>query len=205
MKKIMIPGLAVIIIGIISVVPDVQGQEVSASEGAEACGVQNPPPKPCEEEGVAGAQTGGFVPFLRQTFNISHDTHIDINGFGPLTLRYRNRYVNMSALGKSWTSIADMRLFHDLPACVKYKYVILRHANGNNYLYQEMPNGAYQRPAGWFAELAKNGDGTWDQTRPDGEIYHFNSTGRLERITDRNGKTILFEYGVIPVSEQSAP
>ncbi|MDO9541465.1 MAG: hypothetical protein Q7J98_03970 [Kiritimatiellia bacterium] len=134
MKKIMIPGLAAIIIGIFMAAPDVQGQEeVSASEGVEACDGQGappppstPPPRPvpksCESMGVAGVPTGGFVPFLRQTFDISHDTHLDINGFGPLTLRYRNRYVNISALGKSWTSIADMRLFHDLPACVKYKY-----------------------------------------------------------------------------------
>ncbi|MDO9542470.1 MAG: hypothetical protein Q7J98_09125, partial [Kiritimatiellia bacterium] len=216
MKKIMIPGLAAIIICIISAVPDVQGQAVTVAEEWELCDVQGAPPPPstppqrpvpkrCESVSVAGAQTGCFVPFLRQTFNISHDTQIDINGLSPLTLSYANRYVNVSALGKSWTSIADTRIFYDLPACVNYKFVILRHANGHSYSYQLMPDGTYQHPAGWFAELRKNGDGTWDQTLPDGEIYHFNSKGRLERITDRNGKTVVFEYSIIPVTEQSAP
>ncbi|MCG2678574.1 MAG: hypothetical protein L6455_01175, partial [Kiritimatiellae bacterium] len=146
MKKMMIPGLVALVMGVFMAAPDVHG-EVSESESMEACGFQGaspspsqaplspPVPKRCESVSVAGAKTGGFVPFLRQTFNISHDTHIDINGLSPFTLNYKNRYVNVSALGKSWTSIADTRIFSDLPACVNYKYVILRHANGNNYLY----------------------------------------------------------------------
>jgi len=210
MKKMMIMGMGAIIVGIISTVPDVQAQAVTVAEEWEACDLQTAPPPPphqkkCDEMGVVGADTGGFVPFLRGTFKISPDTHLNINGLGPLTLSYANRYVNVSALGKSWTSIADTRIFYDLPACVKYKFVVLRHANGNNYLYQLMSDGTYRHPAGWFAELRKNADGTWDQTSPDGETYHFNSKGRLERVIDRNGRTVSFEYSVIPVSEQSAP
>ena len=54
--------------------------------------------------------------------------------------------------------------------------------------------GAYVSQAGDFSTLVKLADGTFQRTLTDGTVDHFNSSGQLATITDRDGNVTTYAY-----------
>ena len=72
--------------------------------------------------------------------------------------------------------------------------VVLRGEDGQQLVYTRPTNGSYTSPAGARSTLAQVADG-YNLTRHDQVVYHFDTSGRLAYMRDRNGNTVTLSYG----------
>ncbi|MGE0266943.1 MAG: RHS repeat-associated core domain-containing protein [Candidatus Omnitrophota bacterium] len=85
---------------------------------------------------------------------------------------------------------------------MSYYYRIRPLSNGNVVLISgngrtdEFMNsgGIFTAPAGFFANLVQNGNGSWTLTRLNGTKYEFDVDGKITAILDRNNNQITFSY-----------
>lgn len=128
--------------------------------------------------------------------NLFHPVSVlSIPGIGPrvdLTLAYNSLGSGTASLGLGWTHTYAMNV-----ADGGTGYLTLTEEDGRETIFQESTPGIYM-PLGQFGRsgtvVEKLVDGTFRMTRKEGTKYDFDSTGRLTRITDRNGNVLTLDY-----------
>jgi YD repeat-containing protein len=66
--------------------------------------------------------------------------------------------------------------------------------DGAQYLFVPDGSGGFVRPTATYTDLAQLGDGSYQLTRRDGVVDHFDATGHWLSETDRNGNALTFSY-----------
>jgi RHS repeat-associated protein len=70
---------------------------------------------------------------------------------------------------------------------------VLIHEGKATNVYKLLDSGNYQLRKGNHANLKKSGS-IWRLYKPEGDIYYFGSSGKVDSIVDRNGKKTAFTY-----------
>ena len=162
---------------------------------------------------------GGSVHILRgtfakkrQVFSLRPETRARVQHSLPLpelpldlALYYQNRYHISYSFGSRWNSLLDCRVYEYPLGTTTGRHALVVSPEGRNLAYYyDAQQGTYRHPAGLFAELIKNADGSYDWKHQNSTVYHFDPDGYLETITDRNSNTITLNYSTINVTEPSA-
>lgn len=98
---------------------------------------------------------------------------------------YNSRADYLGPLGRGWTSTYDR--------CITVTgggHAALADGRGREDLYTSLGGSAFAAPAGIFATLVHNANGTWTQRMPDGTIYEYDAGGYLVSIRDRAGNQL---------------
>jgi len=100
------------------------------------------------------------------------------------------------AFGAGWSSVIDMGLrpdndntgnSHDSTGDV-----VVTLSDGKQVRFGENDNGLYAPPFGSEDALVHNPGGTWTLRDSSGDQYTFTSGGQISKITDQNGRSLLF-------------
>jgi YD repeat-containing protein len=112
---------------------------------------------------------------------------------------YNDLAPSNTLLGYGWTSELDEGLVVNGDNSVTF-----RDAGGGLHTFR--PNGGgYLSPAGLFATLVKNGDGSFTISSHDQSKTNFNAAGYLTSIVDRNANALSIGYnGGLPTTETDA-
>jgi YD repeat-containing protein len=132
------------------------------------------------------------------TGNLSESqTDLQVPGLnGGLTLaRSYNSQAAVSAsapgpFGYGWT----FNFGESLSVNATTKVVTVINANGSTATFTPTSGGAYSAPPWVQATLVLNGEGSYIYTLPDQRVFTFNSSGQLQKITDRNGNATTLVY-----------
>ena len=73
-------------------------------------------------------------------------------------------------------------------------YVLLTAGDGMERRYTLVGSSYQADDLMWYWTLSKNADGTFSLTRPDLIQYHFDTRGRLDTVSERNGNQITYSY-----------
>ncbi|MCI0562214.1 MAG: DUF6531 domain-containing protein [Nitrososphaera sp.] len=110
-----------------------------------------------------------------------------------LTRTYNSLDTYSGPLGHGWTHSYNIFLTENPVGSVAIKQ-----GDGREEFYDPTGGGNYQsRFGGVFNTLVKNPDGTFTLTSKDQTELHFNTSGQLTSITDRNGNTLTLQYNLI--------
>ncbi len=122
----------------------------------------------------------------------SEKTDLAINGRGlPLefTRTYNNKREYKGPLGWGWDFTYNQKLDF-------FKDGQIGHHRGDGGVNYFAPDGqgGYIPPVGNYDTLVKNPDRSFTLTKRDKTTYHFDLSGRLRTISDRNGNQIKLNY-----------
>jgi YD repeat-containing protein len=115
-----------------------------------------------------------------------------VEGKGPLLqlrLSYNSQDQLVHPFGIGWQANWTVQLAVD-PVSGNVTVIT---EEGRQDLYT-LNAGIYQPPLGQFAQLVKNGDGSYDLRRKDRSDLHFSAQGVLQAVADRNGNALRFNY-----------
>ena len=102
---------------------------------------------------------------------------------------YRSAATNSGALGRNWDHSYLERLE------VEPDGSIMDHNGlGRNDRYLLNNHGSYVAPAEFYTTLVKNPDGSYTLTYRDRTVKEFDSSGKIQRIQDRNANVLAFSY-----------
>jgi RHS repeat-associated protein len=106
-----------------------------------------------------------------------------------MTRTYNSQDKIGSSLGENWNNSFDIKLYGTTDG----NSVILKEGDGtlDHFTYN---NGSYTPENGLFISLQKLGDNTWVATTKDNTQYSFDSSMKLNRITDLNGNYLQYAY-----------
>jgi len=116
-------------------------------------------------------------------------TDLEIPGRYPISFtRFYNALgSSISTLGANWTHNFNIILRHI------NDQVLISFADGHVETYDNVGDDTFLSPLDAKKHLA-NVDGNWILTAYDMEVHHFDSTGKLQAITDPNGNATHFAY-----------
>lgn len=121
------------------------------------------------------------------------DTDFSYSGRGPdvyVTRAYNADSSEEGAFGRSWTFNYEVSLEED-----PFGDVEIKRESGKLAYFTANGDGTFNSPRWNYDKLTKNADGTFDLWKKRERVtQHFNSQGRLERITDRNGNSVTLQY-----------
>lgn len=106
-----------------------------------------------------------------------------------LRRRYRSRLTWNGPIGHAWTHSYEDQLWPQPNGDV------IR-GNGGSHVdrWVLQPDGSYAQPEGFFGTLRARAEGGWILRERDGLKRSFTPGGRLERLEDRHGNSMLFEH-----------
>ena len=116
---------------------------------------------------------------------------------GTLSLvRYYNSQASYSTnLGQGWDFNYNIILLKELNSSQQETAMLLKLGDGSIYRFSKNQNGTYTSPNGLFATLVYNsGTQKYTLTTKDKTQYLFNIYNRIEKITDRKGNYLQFNY-----------
>jgi RHS repeat-associated protein len=119
------------------------------------------------------------------------ETDISLPGIGvPFTFTryYHSLDVTKGDQSQGWTNTLAASL-----AIQANGDVVLRGEDGQQEYYTKQPDGSFVGEAGTLSTLAAV-SGAYDLTRTDQVKYHFDNTGRLLTMLDRNGQGLTLAY-----------
>ncbi len=126
-------------------------------------------------------------------YNYSHQDFI-IPGRGlPFEFArfYNSKATCSTAMGNKWKHTYLISLEEDLGD----GSVVIHWADCTDDYYSPIGSGQYENAHfGYSGKLIKNGDGSFDFTTKSLIIYHFDNSGRLLTISDRNENTLTLNY-----------
>lgn len=151
--------------------------------------------------------TGAFVadPVNATTGNFTlPETDFAIPATGPalvMARTYNSHRLTDGPLGFGWTMNHDERL-----QTFSRGEVLVTDATGRADLYTPKAGGGYDPPPGRFATLAQNPDTSFTLKETDHTTKAFDTSGRLQSITDRNSNALTLGYSagkLTSVSDQA--
>jgi RHS repeat-associated protein len=105
------------------------------------------------------------------------------------TRTYNSADTSVGPLGQGWSFKYDMGLtFPDADT------VVLHAGDGQQVQYYQQPDGSYQGAPGALADLVELGSGDFEATTRAGLVYEFDSSGKVQTVTDRQGAQLVFAY-----------
>ena len=127
--------------------------------------------------------TGNFI-YLHQ------DLYIPTRGHPLQIVRsYNSLDAFHGPFGRGWTFNYGMSLTFSLDGDA-----ILMTEEGRRDFYRLNPDGTFTPPLGIYSTLTKNLDGTYTLRRKSQSEWHFDATGRLAGIADKNGNQSTMSY-----------
>lgn len=142
---------------------------------------------------LGGGYSSGFYadPINTATGNFTHN-ETDLVVFGKSPLMFQRYYNSLNpffgALGNGWNSTYDYSLDLGSPDTV---VVIRPDGRRDNY---HVSGGSLVAPLGVPDSLSRGADGRYSLEAKDGQIYRFDSSGRLASVADRYGSVATVEY-----------
>ncbi len=139
------------------------------------------------------------------------DLQLPTNGF-PLTLGriYNSSHAIDGPLGRGWTSSLDARVYYvtarlgtpNTSPTASWNQAIVVLPDGTHRTFTapnpELPTNTmitFTPPTGRNDTLTRNADGSWDlEIQHSLSVYHFDTTGRLETMTDDFGNRLRRTY-----------
>ena len=117
----------------------------------------------------------------------NEDLSIKNRGADIEIIRSYNSYSSNknTAFGYGWTFKFNTHLIYNTD------YVIWVDEDGSNHNFIYLGNGKYQSPPGVHSRLIKNSDNSFTLWFKSGDKYNFYPDGRLKRLTDKNGNSII--------------
>src|SRR5579883_2307262 len=156
--------------------------------------VEPPPAGTDHNPPLINAETGGSgVNTYTGAYSYSH-TDVAIAGRGPapqFTRAYNSNDTRVGPLGPGWTHSYAMRLVRPASGSTS---IVLVGPQGRSDTYTRQADGSYAPPAGVFATLAANTNGTYTVTAKDLTVWTFDPLGHLGSISDRYGNTAFLGY-----------
>ena len=139
---------------------------------------------------------------LNSAANITSGNLYFTQDVAGLTLTYNSIDPHEGPLGGKWTHDYNQRIIPLNDA----GNIKLRSSDGNIVFFR-LSNGVYYPDAfsGDTTQITKNTDGSYTQTAKNGVVHHYNSTGDLTSITDRNGNTTTLTYNGSDLTGITAP
>ncbi len=104
-----------------------------------------------------------------------------------MTMYYNSLDSANGSLGRGWSHSNDYSLKENSDGSV-----LISEPNWK-YSYFNLSNGSFSASTGNYSTLAKISDGTFIQTRKEGQVYYF-ANGKVTAISDRNGNTTVLAY-----------
>ncbi|MFO7772930.1 MAG: RHS repeat-associated core domain-containing protein [Dehalococcoidia bacterium] len=127
--------------------------------------------------------TGNFI-------HLHQDLYIPTRGHPLQIVRsYNSLDAFHGPFGRGWTFNYGMSLTFSLDGDV-----ILMTEEGRRDFYRLNPDGTFTPPLGIYSTLTKNLDGTYTLRRKSQSEWHFDATGRLAGIADKNGNQSTMSY-----------
>jgi YD repeat-containing protein len=123
---------------------------------------------------------------------VSHATDLALPGVGlPLVFSrtYNSLDPTVGALGVGWTHSYAAHLELEGSGAVRFFA-----GDGAQLLFTPDGSGGFIRPSGAYTDLEPLIDGTYELTRRDQVVEHFDADGLLLSQTDRNGNALTFSY-----------
>jgi RHS repeat-associated protein len=121
------------------------------------------------------------------------DLEFSYAGRGPRVFLKRTYNADDSdegAFGRSWTFNYEVELVEEPGGDVNIK-----RESGKIDFFNSLGGGTYSPPLWSHDVLAKNANGTWDlRVKRTRLTQHFDTSGRLTSITDRNGNAVTLQY-----------
>jgi len=118
-------------------------------------------------------------------------TDFSIKAQGPALALFR-QYSSLSnfsgMFGFGWRTNFDINLTNDNSGNID-----ILDAQGTEYYFTNN-SGVYVPSSGNFSSLVKNADGTFTLTDKNKNVTHYDTTGRMASLTDRNGNVLSFVY-----------
>ncbi len=115
------------------------------------------------------------------------------------TRTYNSQGAGTAALGPGWTDAYAVGLVLNGDGTITFT-----DENGAQYVYRPNGSGGWLTPAGGRSSLTSIGGG-YQLLRHDQVRYAFDSTGLLQRETDRNGNALTFAYTAGLLTQVSDP
>jgi RHS repeat-associated protein len=144
---------------------------------------------------VDGVRTGTFL--AGEPVNIANgnlfekeeDFTIPSRGMPISFVRYYNSQSDYNgSMGYGWTHTYNQHVTENADESVTYFA-----EDGGEFTFTKNPDTTYNRPAGFFSTLTKDGSG-YKLRGKHGTEKFFDLTGKIISIVDRNGNAITFEY-----------
>ncbi|WP_203935351.1 polymorphic toxin-type HINT domain-containing protein [Planosporangium mesophilum] len=95
-----------------------------------------------------------------------------------------------AAFGAGWTSRYDMRLLADDDGSGN---VVITYQDGQQVRFGRNPDGSYAAPPGRVASLTFDGS-YWKLLDKSATTYQFSASGRLMKVTDADGRSVVYSY-----------
>lgn len=144
---------------------------------------------------VDGERTGTFLAgepvniANGNLFETEEDFTIPSRGMPINFVRYYNSQSDYNGpMGYGWTHTYNQHVTENADESVTYFA-----EDGGEFTFTKNPDTTYNRPAGFFSTLTKDGSG-YKLRGKHGTEKFFDLTGKITGIVDRNGNTITFEY-----------
>ncbi|MEM0898307.1 MAG: DUF6531 domain-containing protein, partial [Verrucomicrobiota bacterium] len=183
------------------------------SSGGGDCLPPDPMPPECkpgsdpdspEDEQCEKPDDGGGMgdPVMLATGEfVQEETDMVIKGRGfdfRWDRRYSSREGYLTAQGHNW----DFN--YNISIIPSGRIMRLRHGNANEDPLHQTADGSFGRRE-FFLNLVRNPDDTWTLSHPDKSEWRFHPCddpadpvcGKIERMVDRNGNTMRFEYNAL--------
>jgi len=138
-------------------------------------------------------QTGDPVnPLTGNVYLSNTDFMVKAPGSSVSWIRsYNSQSTVDGPLGIGWTDPYNAYLTEDTSS----GNVVFTDVDGHTATFDHDPGtSSYSSPYDDFDTLVKNGDGSYDLTRRNGTVWHFDTDGRLASITDRAGNATVLNY-----------
>ncbi|MGI5271382.1 LamG-like jellyroll fold domain-containing protein [Nonomuraea sp. CA-218870] len=91
--------------------------------------------------------------------------------------------------GAGWSTVWDMKLVEEPEG------LLAHYPDGRRLRFADKGDGTYQPPPGMHALLAEVDGGGWRLMDKSSTSFYFDSSGRLQRISDARGREQTLEYG----------
>ncbi|MFV9690798.1 MAG: DUF6531 domain-containing protein, partial [Desulfobacteria bacterium] len=144
---------------------------------------------------VDGVRTGTFLAgepvniANGNLFETEEDFTIPSRGMPINFVRYYNSQSDYNGpMGYGWTHTYNQHVTENADESVTYFA-----EDGGEFTFTKNPDATYNRPAGFFSTLTKDGSG-YKLRGKHGTEKFFDLTGKITGIVDRNGNAITFEY-----------
>ena len=144
---------------------------------------------------VDGVRTGTFLDgepvniANGNLFETEEDFTIPSRGMPINFVRYYNSQSDYNGpMGYGWTHTYNQHVTENADKSITYFA-----EDGGRFTFTKNPDTTYNRPAGFFSTLTKDGSGC-KLTGKHGTEKFFDLTGKITGIVDRNDNAITFEY-----------
>ncbi|HET9061022.1 MAG TPA: DUF6531 domain-containing protein [Acidimicrobiales bacterium] len=107
---------------------------------------------------------------------------------------YNSLDPSTGALGTGWSLSEEPSISATPSLTGTAGTVVFTQGDGRQFDFEPVAGGGFSRPAGLYANLVANADGTYSLDYSNGEVDNFNTSGQLSSKADAGGDTVTYLY-----------